>query len=583
MSLFRAKAAVRAGANNLSDRLRMRTKTIYEDECMKLETHYNVVKDAVKDTAPYIVATGLGKIMGSFKRTRFQTPLPPIAKTTRRAADRGRIDKHKRFNFPFPEMGKLEAEARAKYEERQLMNYRVAQEANVRKAETRSVAKEEGARNSSRLPSPPPLEPVDYMSTLQDHLPSEDPAVRQQFINGKLKSILGEQCMHLGVGLPSGHSGIDPVIAEYNQQKATAELHQQIEAWKAEERRKAEEQQQQLAREEEERQRIQAILEVARGRYMEHVEILAKYGPQLREGITMMDAALHDNNMPYLANIVQAMTTEILEPANALFKEMDNNIPLEEEGARVLKEQWPVERIDEVYTFLKNESSLPAELVYFGQGIEAICKPILNPTPFNNPLDPKPAPAFAAYPAYTGGATTKQFIPDLTTSSNTYPVPAPLAPAQNTTTAPTDFSANLMSFTNACNTAPAHNDQQGPSITVAAPSGSSTNSPEKQDLMLHMQSTLFELQMNVADLMKGDSLPSNARQEVTDTLKQFVDYANGKKKVLTDDEGVLFKDEVKRVRGRIGNMKNTAAKKAIKTRELESIAHKALGVWISDL
>ncbi|KAF1850406.1 uncharacterized protein K460DRAFT_327236, partial [Cucurbitaria berberidis CBS 394.84] len=293
-------------------------------------------------------------------------------------------------------MGKAEEEARAKYEERQHLK-RIAQlqEAKMRVAEARAIAKEEAAyptfhRQCSAPPEPVP-EPT-YLSTLPNHGPIYDHTARQKFIHEKLQVILGEQRMNMGVGLPSGHSGIDPAIAEYHQQKATAYLLENIDAWKSEQRHQAEEQQWQFAQEEEERKRIQAIVDFARGRYMQQVEKLALYGPQMREGIDMLEAAVQNNNLIDMAEIVRVMTIEILEPAHALFKAMNENIPLEEEGARVLKEQWPVERLDKLYTFLKNESSLPEELIYFAKGIEAICKPVIHPTPFENPLDPKPVP-----------------------------------------------------------------------------------------------------------------------------------------------------------------------------------------------
>lgn len=65
-------------------------------------------------------------------------------------------------------------------------------------------------------------------------------------------------------------------------------------------------------------------------------------------GINMMKVTLRHNNMSDLALLTREMTTEILEPVHAIFQDMNNNIPLEEEGARILKKKWPIKRIDEV-------------------------------------------------------------------------------------------------------------------------------------------------------------------------------------------------------------------------------------------
>lgn len=75
-----------------------------------------------------------------------------------------------------------------------------------------------------------------YVELPSDDEPILDHIARQKFIREKLSSMVSEERMVLGVGYPSGHSGIDPVIAEYNQQKTISEFWDRVNAEKAKER-----------------------------------------------------------------------------------------------------------------------------------------------------------------------------------------------------------------------------------------------------------------------------------------------------------------------------------------------------------
>ncbi|KAJ4376338.1 hypothetical protein N0V83_001621 [Neocucurbitaria cava] len=643
--------SLRARANQTLDRFRMRVQTRFEDERINIKSQYNVVKDTVKDTVLFVIATGLRKVVPSFKRTRFRDPACPLAavrtlvstsirrpancrQTTSRGVDRGRIDKEKRYPAvspyycSYPNVGryhepadsdelieafKLASEIRAQNEQRERLNrFRIAQQEADRRsaaveARERAIAEQEAAE----LCPPPPYSSVE----------------RQRFYHERLKATEGT--MVPVTGWPSGHSGIDPVMAEHNQRKFVQEFHDQVWACQVEEHR-------QLAQQEEERQRILGLLEVGRARYMKHVEMLANYGPQLHMGINMMKVTLRHNNMSDLALLTREMITGILEPVHAIFQEMNENIPLEEEGAHILKNKWPIKHIDEVYIFLKNEDSLPPELVYFLQGIEAICKPISNPTPFINPLNPQPYPVeVPPTPAQNITTVPKYDGPNLNlwngladALNDVLPQVSNVATAKYTQqqyqqqqyqqqqyqqqyqyqqqqeqqlptiiiSAPTGLPEALndalpqvssVAATQDTQKHQQHQQQHLPTIIVSTPSAPSSaptpDSQEKQNLMQHMQSSLFDLQEDVQKLLEGETLPPTPRNGVRKTLQAFLAIANGKMELLGDDEGRLYKNEVQRVVTRIANLKNKAAKKAPQTKELDTLAYDVLNVWFSDL
>jgi hypothetical protein len=191
---------------------------------------------------------------------------------------------------------------------------------------------------------------------------------------------------------PSGHSGIDPVIDQYNLHNATNIMLDQWKEHQAEQRRLAEEQQRQEAEEATARQVTAIILDHHRVRYCERVNELITFGPLLTNSINMFESAVADCRWDDLALIVSEMTDRILHPVNDLFKDMKKDIPLEEEAANRLRSEWPMDRLDELYRYLLNTPGLPDEFIYLGKGVEVIRQYIYDPTPFQNPLAPKPQP-----------------------------------------------------------------------------------------------------------------------------------------------------------------------------------------------
>lgn len=262
-----------------------------------------------------------------------------------------------------------------------------------------------------------------YMDAIRDiYPPIEDHAERKAFIRNKLALILGEENMDRSL-LPSGHSGIDSVIANHCRQKATQDLLDEFTAYNAEQHRIVEEQQRRLAEEEASQLKVQVLLEHYRSRYTERVEKIASFGPQLNKAIDLLEIAMQNNSPNAIATIALAIVEQIIRPTYTILEAMDIEIPLEEVGAKGLQTEWPLERLDKVYTLLKNEPSLPQELIYLGQGIEVVVARILKPTPFKNPLDPKPKPVHAFYQAYKGGAASNSSMANVAVGN----VGAPLA------------------------------------------------------------------------------------------------------------------------------------------------------------
>ncbi|KAF2847474.1 hypothetical protein T440DRAFT_380976, partial [Plenodomus tracheiphilus IPT5] len=209
----------------------------------------------------------------------------------------------------------------------------------------------------------------------------------------KLASILGPERMKFQL-LPSGHSGIDPPIAQHKQKVATQNYFHWLETSLAEQRHFAEERKRQAEHEEAERLKISILLNHYRAQYVEQVAALVKFGPQLNNAIDQLSNVLLENEASHshLPSLVSAMMKQIFEPALAIIKEMKEKIPLEEQGSAGLKSAWPLERLEKVLMFLHERPNLPQELQQLVQAIEMTGRYICQPTPFKNPLPSKPQP-----------------------------------------------------------------------------------------------------------------------------------------------------------------------------------------------
>lgn len=75
------RAILRAKATHFSGQLQAQTMTILNDNFMYMESRARQIKRALEHTFPYIVATGLSKVIDSFKRTQFITYTAKVTAT----------------------------------------------------------------------------------------------------------------------------------------------------------------------------------------------------------------------------------------------------------------------------------------------------------------------------------------------------------------------------------------------------------------------------------------------------------------------------------------------------------------------
>ncbi|XP_014557918.1 hypothetical protein COCVIDRAFT_14912 [Bipolaris victoriae FI3] len=234
------------------------------------------------------------------------------------------------------------------------------------------------------------------------------------YVQERLTNILGAERMNFQL-LPSGHNPIDPIIAEHNQRTITNSILDQWEAHKVEMRRQEEEQKRQAHEEEVRRFKIQTLLDHYRQLYINRLEQLALYGRDLEMGIGYIEAALMAGGLCEAANVMQDMTHQVLLPIHTLLQKCDKEIPLEEAGAGKLKSVWPIDGIMAVFEYLQGEPYLPPQAIDMMQGIQVICTALNNPTPFQNPLDPKPVLNNAPKPSFNNNSnfqhTSHQIIP----------------------------------------------------------------------------------------------------------------------------------------------------------------------------
>ena len=134
-------------------------------------------------------------------------------------------------------------------------------------------------------------------------------------------------------------------------------------------------------------------------------------------------------------------------------------------------EHWPVDRLNQFLAVMMNENSLPDELVHFCQGIEAVCNPLFNPTPFYHPLDPKPNPASTCH-SISNENMNNNLIVHIPTDNNIVPALASFAPPAPSTLS-ADRGRNYASFDKFMNASRA--TQEEPQVADIPSSGEDRN------------------------------------------------------------------------------------------------------------
>jgi hypothetical protein len=386
----------------------------------------------VQYTVPVKAITGTGRIVSSYRKMRanntaelqakvctLSMPLcrqpANTVKSQPRSKDRGHVKKTRRLRQTHQAHKIHEVEAERKRiwnaaEERAIAYQRGAParatlrlEANHFRERTELVSKTPVAA-STVLESKPD---GDYMEEVRAlHPASDDLEECRKRRNTMLESILGSERMHVGVGLPSGHSRIsnDLVLASYNHERFVnhkLSLHQEYQAIQ---RQQWEEMQRKVAEKEAERQRKAVLLDYYWSEYVECAARLTQLGPVFHSEITHLLQAMNEGNLDALRQAANALINDVLEPADSIFEDMMKYIMLETMGAQSLRETWPLDDVDRVLAFLDAQTlsqftdDFQGTLGYMLQGLRAICEPILAAVPFENPLNEQPAPIFEAKP-----------------------------------------------------------------------------------------------------------------------------------------------------------------------------------------
>ncbi|KAE8823897.1 hypothetical protein PTNB73_08855 [Pyrenophora teres f. teres] len=351
---------------------------------------------------------------------------------------------------------------------------------------------------------------------------------RQKFINDRLTVILGPERMKMPAFLPSGHNPIDPVIAEHNLKQYQENVLSAWEAKKAAQRREAEEAEANRQQMQANRRQIEAKVSYYRDRYLVRLEKLVSFGPQLAQAIDLFEAVLQPLNEWEAAQVVHAITWELLHPIQDLLNDCAREIPLEEAGSHELKHAWPMARMEKLFNFLNHQYKLPGEIIDMGRRLQALMQAVYNPTPFEDPLaPPKPKP-------YVFGST---FSWILKTS-----VSAPVGSGYSKLLAATAKKAK---------------------DTSAPPAGTLTalpadtrrrrrrypqqqDSPQRTAVLKHVNTEHINLMDEAGDLVnrKDGKISANHRRVVDSLFVQLLDGAEGCEGLLEKNEGTTYRAQV---------------------------------------
>ncbi|KAH9876466.1 hypothetical protein J1614_003597 [Plenodomus biglobosus] len=405
------------------------------------------------------------------------------------------------------------------------------------------------------VPAPPIA--LAYPKSIEDHVE------RRRTIDKNLDSVVPER--RSIPFIPSGHSGIEGVLDEYNRNLASQRVLDWFHAHQVEQRRIAAERQRQADIEEVARLKISILFEHYRAQYVNHVVSLADFGPQLNNAIAQLEAAIEDPTCCQdILGLGSAIVNQIFLPAFEIMKDMQAKIPLEEHASAELMSAWPLARLE--------KPSLPQDFFNLGHGIDVTCKYISQPTPFQNPLDPQPQQAPVLYQAWTDNSTSGNFMTPLT-SGNVDIAQVATAP---TAIAGRDFGS-FGEFANAQKeaSAAASGSTTIPAINLSAPTPG--GSASMSELTHYLTTEFYELEYNAKDLINGmGEISSERRWDILTVFLKALELANGNERFFGASDFDDFKGQVDRVISKIGNMKKHEDKQ---TTELNRLAQQVEKYW----
>ncbi|KAI8931546.1 hypothetical protein NX059_011201 [Plenodomus lindquistii] len=404
---------------------------------------------------------------------------------------------------------------------------------------------------------------------LTDPNPIADHVERKRFIDETLTSILGPERMKFQLSR-SGHSGIDPIIAQHNQKSATQDLLNKFHARRVEERQIAKERQRQADVQEAERLRTAVLLDHYRAQYVNHVASLIEFGPLLNNALDHLNTAAGTQaNHHDIPSIVSAILSQIFVPVYTIIEKMKQQIPLEEEGSKALKTAWPLDHLDSVMKWLHSLPNLPPDFLSLGMAIEVISQHITTPTPFKNPLDVKPQPVHSFYQTWTGGSAKGNFMANLAANnSGIPPVRAALAlTAQKVPAAPGN---------------PLKQEKSPPlgipDIIVVSPTVEYPGGPlNKSGIKSYLTGEYNKLEYNTRLLMTStDYISPERRHSLILVLKNALDMANSHGGFFTTTDCANFKTQVEHIIATIAKSKD---RNHMRTAHLGRLAHDVLRFW----
>jgi len=548
----------RSTASNIRRVIQEKAQIQIDEARLKLETHVRILKQSVQPTVPYIVVTGLDKVPSSFKRLRLpkqaresvKQSVPSIfateigrevrscfKRTVRRGkpvGSLGRVEKwnrdersQKRLALWLTRQRKIEDVERRRSEEgcRKWLT-KEKQEPELGKQYVAWLEKQEAIKKSRSLHVKPSSEPAQDVPAYE-----ESHEERRKFIDHRLAAILGPERMKTPALLPSGHNPMDPVIAQHNEYMYQQNVLNQWESHKAEQRRQAEEA-------EATRQQIQGQVKYYRDRYILRLEKLVSFGTPLARGIDHFEAVMLPLDEWEAASIVHVLTWQILNPIQDLLNDCAKEIPLEHVGAQELKNAWPMERMEDLLTFLQHQYYLPGEIIDMGMRLDAVLKAVYNPTPFVDPLAPKPTPVLGLSP--TPGSGFANLLAG--TADNASEAAKP--PTGAISASPGSGLSKLLAATAEKLSGGQSADSGTPQ---AAASAQVADSPQRTAVLTHVNTNHINLMDEAGDLInrKDGKVSANHRRQVESLFKQLLDDADGCEHILERNEGTTYRSQVK--------------------------------------
>lgn len=472
------------------------------------------------------------------------------------------------------------------------------------------------------------------------HPASDDHVERSNCIQAGLASILGPERMRLGVGLPSGHSGIDddPILAKYNTDKRIQDTKDVYEQYQTMLRQQREQQQHKEAEEAAARQSKQTELDEYRLIYEQRVKNLVALGPEFRTQTMRLLQAYEQGDFQQLRWALSEIIGNVLEKACKIFVEMQDGIMLELLGASELKNAWPLEAIDQIFTLFHEQAAaqFPENeqngLGYMIHGIQFICQPIIAAREWFNPLMQQtssnlafvaaPVPiSFEQFAASVGAPPLPQqpqdfvFLPQQPRQSlqqarsyqpaQSYQQPQvqqvqpqipqiqlqvsqvqPQVQQVHASEQAADTGKNYSSFSDLLKASKAKKDAQAPSIFSLNPAAAQPEAPvasflqhNKDNLQVYINKHVLDFQANVEEFLKEGWVNKTKCQENKAIMQWMQDYAQDEKGLLGRNDSIAMKAEIMRMIVKIDALNSSKEKDVRLIKDTRGLAKKILQIW----